>query len=72
MYLKFNVFGKKMSVQRKNQQWLLFTDSNSGMRVRVYDIVIPPDLLEAGLAQYLDDIYHEFSTEHHPQVVQLS
>lgn len=72
MFIKFNVFGKKMSVQRKNDQWLLFSDSNSGMRARVYDVVIPPDLAESALVQYLDDIYHEYSCERQPNVVKLS
>jgi hypothetical protein len=60
-----------MSVQRKDEQWLLFNESNSGMKARVYDVVIPEDLSEDKLAQYLDDIYHEHSSERHPQVEQL-
>jgi hypothetical protein len=57
------VFGQKMSVQRKLDEWLLFTDPNSGLRARVYDVVIPPDLTEDELVSYLDDIYHEWANE---------
>ncbi|WP_260679255.1 hypothetical protein [Thalassomonas sp. M1454] len=69
--IKFNVFGKKMSVVKKDQQWLLFNESDTGMRSRVYDVVIPQDLDIAELATYLDDIFHEYSSDKHPKVVKL-
>jgi len=72
MWIKFNVFGKRMSVQRKNEEWLLFKDSDHGMRARVYDIVIPPELLIDELVIYLDDIYHEYSSERFPRVIKIS
>nr|WP_234401253.1 hypothetical protein [Pseudoalteromonas sp. T1lg23B] len=61
-----------MSVIKLEQQWLLFIESDSGIRSRVYDVVIPPDLDESELASYLDDIYHEFASEKHPRVVKVS
>ncbi|WNC69281.1 hypothetical protein RI845_03800 [Thalassotalea nanhaiensis] len=70
--LTFDVFGKKMSVHRINNEWLLFTESDVGMRVRVYDVIIPADMESAKLAIYLDDIYHEFSSENHPKVLLLN
>jgi hypothetical protein len=69
--IKFNVFGKQMSVLKKEQAWQLFNESDTGIRSRVYDVVIPADLKPAELATYLDDIYHEFSTEKHPKVIQV-
>lgn len=71
MFIKFNVFGKKMSVQRKDDEWLLFRESNTGVRARVFDVVIPDDLNESELARYLADIYHESANEKHPDVVRL-
>ena len=71
MLIKFDVFGKKMSVERKNNEWLLFTDANTGLRARVYDVVIPPDLSEDELAGYLDDIYHEYCSEKADAVTRL-
>lgn len=59
MYIKFKVFGKRMSVQRKDGEWLLFRESNTGVRARIYEVVIPPDLEENELATYLADIFHE-------------
>ncbi len=65
--LKFDVFGKSMLVQRKEGAWLLFIDSRS----RVFDVVIPTELTEQDLAGYLDDIFHEHSSEKHPHVIAL-
>jgi len=71
MFIKFDVFGRKMSVQRKAGEWLLFRDSNTGVRARVHEVVIPEELEEDELATYLADIYHESATEKHPSVVRL-
>lgn len=72
MFIKFDVFGKSMSVLRQDEQWLLFTDSGMGMRTRVYDAVIPSHLEQDELATYLDDIFHENASENHPHVKLLS
>ena len=71
MFIKFDVFGKRMSVQRKDDEWLLFRESNTGVRARVYEVVIPADLEETKLATYLADIYHESASEKHTSVVRL-
>ena len=68
MFIKFNVFGKRMSVQRKEDEWLLYRESNTGVRARVFQVVIPADLEENELATYLADIYHESANEKHPSV----
>jgi hypothetical protein len=60
-----------MSVHKKNEQWQLFNESDTGMRSRVYDVVIPSDLESTELGTYLDDIYHEYSSEKHPDVIEL-
>lgn len=71
MFIKFDVFGKRMSVQRKEGEWLLFRESNTGVRARVYDVVIPAELEETELATYLADIFHESATEKHSSVTRL-
>ena len=71
MFIKFDVFGKRMSVQRKDGEWLLFRNSNTGVRARVYEVVIPDDLEESELGTYLADIYHETASEGHSSVVRL-
>ena len=69
--LKFNVFGKVMSVYKTHQGWQLYNESDTGIRARVYDVVIPDDLTETQLEGYLDDIYHEYSSNKHPKVVAI-
>jgi len=71
MCIKFDVFGKRMSVQRKEDEWLLFRESNTGVRARAYEVAIPADLEEAQLATYLADIFHESANEKHSSVVRL-
>lgn len=71
MIIKFNVFGKEMSVIKKEHEWQLFNESDTGIRSRVYDVVIPSDLDSNDLETYLDDIYHEYSSNKHPKVVRL-
>jgi hypothetical protein len=71
MFLKFSVFGKTMFIERKDDKWLLFTDSGTGKKMREYDVVIPYDLGENDLAGYLADIYHEYANEKFSSVVRL-
>ncbi|KHT64966.1 hypothetical protein RJ45_03585 [Photobacterium gaetbulicola] len=68
MFLLFDVFSTKMSVQQKDGFWLLYKESDTAMRARIYDVVIPPELEEGDLATYLADIYHENATANYPDV----
>ncbi|WP_350355019.1 DUF7661 family protein [Shewanella alkalitolerans] len=68
MMIRVNVFGRSMSVRRVGEEWQLFNESQTGMRSRVYDVVIPPELAEDQLLSYLDDIYHEQASAQHPEV----
>jgi len=69
--IKFNVFGKQMSVLKKEHEWQLFNESDAGIRSRVYDVVIPSDLESTELETYLDDMYHEYSSDKHPKVIKI-
>lgn len=69
--IKFNVFGKQMSILKKNEEWQLFNESDTGIRSRVYDVVIPSDLDPAKFGTYLDDIYHEYSSVQYPKVIKI-
>ncbi len=71
MFIQFDVFGKRMSVQRKDGEWILFRESNTGVRARVYEVVIPAELEESELATYLADIFHETASEKYSSVVRL-
>ncbi|EDK30208.1 DUF7661 family protein [Vibrio chagasii] len=71
MWVKFQVFHQRMSVQRQNEEWLLYRESETSIRARVYDVIIPSDLAEEELARYLADIYHEFASEKYPSVTRI-
>jgi len=60
-----------MSVRRESEQWGLDKESQTGIRSRVYDVVIPDYLTVSELRSYLYDIYHEYSSEQYPCVEQL-
>jgi hypothetical protein len=72
MQYRFNVFGTLMSVRRESEQRRLYKESQTGIRSRVYDVVIPDYLTASELRGYLDDIYHEYSSERYPKVEQLN
>lgn len=61
-----------MSIQRKDGEWLLFRESDTGVRAREYEIAIPADLAESELATYLADIFHESATEKHSSVTRVN
>lgn len=64
--LVFDVFGKRMLVERRGDQWLLFELGGDGKR-RPADVVIPGGLGEHELAVYLGDLFHEHATERHSE-----
>ena len=69
--LRFDVFGRRVLIAASNNGWVTFYLGDDGKRRSAPDIVIPADIPESEIAQYLDDICHEWATEHHPSVKQL-
>lgn len=65
--LIYNVFGRHIVVQRKNDRWRVFrADLTERKFSRLYDITIPDDMTEGEIASWLGDISHEATTEHLP------
>jgi hypothetical protein len=71
VFIKFNVFGKSMSVQRKDGEWVLFRESDTGVRAGEFGIAIPGYLAESELATCLADIFHESATEKYSSVTRV-
>jgi hypothetical protein len=69
--LRFDVFGRRVLVASTANGWVTFYLGNEGKRRPAPDIVIPPDITKSEIAQYLDDLCHEWATELHPSVKQL-
>ena len=59
--MKFDVYGRFLvEVQREDDAWVA-CKVGLGKRVRMNDVVPPPDPAEAELATLLDDVFHELS-----------
>lgn len=68
--LMFDVFGKRMLVEKATDGWQLFLVGAEGKRLRV-EIAIPAFVTEGELEQFLDDIFHEAANARHPCVRRL-
>ncbi len=69
--LKFDVFGHVVLVAETGNGWSAFYLGAEGKRRPAKDIVVPPDILESEIEQYLGDLCHEWATEQHPNVNRL-
>ncbi len=69
--LKFDLFGRELHVSRNKHGWQAFYPGSEGKRRPARDIAIPGNLKESDLAQYLDDLCHEWATERHNSVKRL-
>ncbi|HKE43012.1 MAG TPA: hypothetical protein VKB41_00595 [Steroidobacteraceae bacterium] len=70
--LKFDVFGRKVLVERSGDRWEVFYVGSEGKRRRAEDIFIPDMVLEDELERYLADLCHEWATPGNPNVVRVS
>lgn len=59
------------SVERIDNQWIVFDKGNEGKRRRARDIVIPSSLKSAELITYLDDVPHESASEKCPNIIDV-
>jgi len=69
--LTFDVFGRDVLITRTEDGWRAFYLGNEGKRRPASDIVIPRDIEESGMAQYLDDLCHEWATDRNNRVKRL-
>jgi hypothetical protein len=66
--LKFDVFGKDVLIVEARDGWKAFYVGNEGKRRPAKDIIVPPDIEESKLIQYLDDLCHEWATDRNNSV----
>ncbi|BDH46910.1 hypothetical protein TUM12370_29540 [Salmonella enterica subsp. enterica serovar Choleraesuis] len=70
--LIYNVFGRHIGVKRKGQRWQAFrVDLNERKYSRLYDITLPDELREQEIAGWLGDIFHEYASPRHPEVIRI-
>ena len=69
--VKFDVFGRLVLVAESGGGWAAFYMGAEGKKRPAKDIVIPADILESEIEQYLGDLCHEWATEQYPTVKRL-
>ena len=58
--MKFDVYGRfRLEVMRENNEWVVYR-LGAGTRAKS-ELVIPSWVTAAGVAAYLDDLFHELS-----------
>ncbi len=61
--MKFDIYGRfQLEVKRENDMWVVYR-IGEGKRSKSSEIFIPQDVPENELAVFLDDIFHEFSSQ---------
>jgi hypothetical protein len=68
---KFDVFGTRIAVTGRARAWQAFFLGAEGKR-RPANFIVPADVAEHELAEYLADLFHEDATPRNPAVIQLS
>ena len=66
--IKFDVFGQEVLVVKTEAGWQAFYVGNEGKRRLARDIIIPDNVEESNLLQYLDDLCHEWATDRNNSV----
>jgi hypothetical protein len=66
--LKFDVFGRDVLIVDTGGRWETFYLGSEGKRRPAKDIVVPADIEESKLIQYLDDLCHEWATDRNNSV----
>ncbi|GAB2837791.1 hypothetical protein GCM10027277_00790 [Pseudoduganella ginsengisoli] len=67
---RFNVFGKQVVIRAKGGGWDAFYPGTDGKR-RPADFIVPGDIAEADLLEYLADLFHEHATPRNHAVTKL-
>ena len=67
---RFNVFGTLVVVAGAAGAWQAFYPGADGKR-RLADFIVPNDIAEHELGNYLADLFHENATPRHASVEQL-
>jgi hypothetical protein len=69
--LKFNVFGRDVAIIKAESGWQAFYTGSEGKRRPARDIIVPSDITESEMTQYLDDLCHEWATDRNKNVTRV-
>jgi len=65
--LRFDVFGRRIDVERTDDGWEAFVPGADGKRRRA-QISIPSEFRADEVGRYLGDLFHESASAEHPAV----
>lgn len=68
--IRFNVFGRIVLIERKQNEWHAYYPGTDGKR-RPASFVIPSFIEDGELEQFLGDLFHESASPNNPEVVRL-
>jgi hypothetical protein len=68
--LRFNVFGKLVTIRGTAGAWEAFYPGPDGKR-RPADFIVPGDIAEQDIQEYLADLFHEDATPRNHSVTRL-
>lgn len=68
--LKFNIFGTLIAINGKPGAWQAFYLGTEGKR-RPADLIVPADVAEHELCEYLADLFHEEATPRNTTATEL-
>lgn len=68
---RFNIFGSLIAITGSDGAWRAFYLGTEGKR-RPADFVVPSDVAEHELCEYLADLFHEDATPRNCNAVQLT
>lgn len=68
--IRFNVFGRIVLIEKRQNEWFAYYPSADGKR-RPASFVIPSFIEDNELEQYLGEIFHEGASLNNPEVLRL-
>ncbi len=69
--ITIDVYGRKIEIVRSCDSWDVFYLGNEGKKRTAHDIVIPQDLTENELINYIEDLLHEWATPSNNKIIEL-
>jgi hypothetical protein len=69
--LKFDVFGRDVAIIKTESGWQAFYTASAGKRRPARDIIVPWNITESEMTQYLDDLCHEWATDRNKNVTRI-
>lgn len=67
--MKLNAYGRKIEIVKMADNWIVYFLGNEGKKRTAHDIIIPSEIVNNEIIQYLEDILHEWATSSNNQII---